>query len=129
MGDERDLIGKTIKAISTGNDELDITVTDGETDYRYGIRHFQDCCESVSLYKADGDLHEMIGKKITDVYSTCTDITRDEYGGGTRTVYCIEFEGEYTSSLWLEWHGYSNGYYGEGVSFFKYREDGTYSYW
>ncbi len=128
-GNLNDLIGKTIKAISTGNDELDITVTDGEKDYRYGVRHFQDCCESVSLVKTDGNLYDAVGKVITDVSAYSDSIHWN--GGGTRSVYRIEWKGEdgWEESLWLEWHGHSNGYYGEGVSFFEYREDGTYSYW
>ena len=128
-GNLNDLIGKTIKAISTGNDELDITVTDGEKDYRYGVRHFQDCCESVSLVKTDGSLYDAVGKVITDVAAYSDSINWN--GGGTRSVYRIEWKGEdgWEETLWLEWHGHSNGYYGEGVSFFEYREDGTYSYW
>lgn len=126
MGDERELIGKTIKAISVDDDELDITVTDGEKDYRYGIRHFQDCCENVSLDSVDGNIHNMIGKKITDAYSMISDLPYEEYRGGTRSVYRIVAEDDY---LWLEWHGRSNGYYGEGVTFFQYDDDGSYSRW
>ena len=128
-GNLNDLIGKTIKAISVDDDELDITVTDGEKDYRYGIRHFQDCCESVSLVKTDGSLYDAVGKVITDVSAYSDSINGN--GEGTRSVYRIEWKGEdgLEESLWLEWRGYSNGYYSEGVSFFEYREDGTYSYW
>ena len=126
-GNLNDLIGKTVKVISIDNDELDITVTDGEKDYRYGIRHFQDCCESVSLDSVDGNIHNMIGKKITDAYSMISDLPYEEYSGsGTRSVYRIVAEDDY---LWLEWRGRSNGYYGEGVTFFQYDDDGSYSRW
>ena len=87
-GNLNDLIGKTIKAISTNNGELDITVTDGEKDYRYGVRHFQDCCETVTLVKTDGSLYDAVGKVITDVSAYSDSINGN--GEGTRSVYRIE---------------------------------------
>lgn len=124
-----DPVGKTIKSIDDDND-LVFVVVDGENEYRYGVQHFQDCCESVSLVSTDGDLHDAVGKVIT-AWDEWSDDLEDASESGTRSVFTIEYrddEGD-TKTLRFEWHGYSNGYYGEGVSFFQYTADGNYSRW
>lgn len=127
------LIGKTVTAVSIDGDTVHIHAKDGETDYKFVIMHFQDCCESVNLvesYNADN----MVGCKIIDVSELVTSGS-GEYGESyTITKYIFEYDSYSpyqcnTGTAILEWHGHSNGYYGEGVSFIECDANGKYSRW
>lgn len=127
------LIGKTVTAVSIDGDTVHIHANDGETEYKFVITHFQDCCESVNLeesYNAD----KMVGRKIIDVHELVTSGS-GEYGESyTITKYIFDYSGgdPYSydgGTAMLTWHGHSNGYYGEGVSFIECDADGNYSRW
>lgn len=115
------LAGKTITSIEGLNsDHVTIKTECGKT---YGMRHFQDCCESVSLKEVLGNVDSIIGKEVRYANEDTSDCS-GEWSSGTRTTFTIHTNG---GSLILIWEGYSNGYYGEGVSF--YEDDGSGSRW
>ena len=116
-----DLTGKTIVSIDgIENDHVVIKTECGKT---YGMKHFQDCCERVSLEGVLGNPSDVIGSPISYANSDTSDCS-DTHDSGTRTTFTIQTNG---GSLVLIWEGYSNGYYGEGVSF--YEDDRSGSRW
>lgn len=115
------LVGKTITSIDgLNNDHVTIKTECGKT---YGMRHFQDCCEHVSLKEVLGNANSIIGQEVRYANEDTSDCS-GQYESGTRTTFTIHTTG---GSLILIWEGYSNGYYGEGVSF--YEDDGSGSRW
>lgn len=116
-----DLTGKTIVSIDgLDSDHVVIKTECGKT---YGMQHFQDCCESVSLKEVLGNPSNLIGTPIRYANSDTSDCS-GTYESGTRTTFTLSTGDD---SLILVWEGYSNGYYGEGVSF--YEDDGSGSRW
>lgn len=116
-----DLTGKTITSIEGLNsDHVTIKTECGKT---YGMRHFQDCCENVSLKEVYGNAADVIGTPIDYANSDTSDCS-GRYESGTRTTFTLHTR---EGTLILIWEGYSNGYYGEGVSF--YEDDGSGSRW
>lgn len=116
-----DLIGKTIVSIDgLDSDHVVIKTECGKT---YRMQHFQECCESVSLKEVRGNPSSIIGTPIRYANSDTSDCS-SIYECGTRTTFTLSTGDD---SLILIWEGYSNGYYGEGVSF--YEDDGSGSRW
>jgi hypothetical protein len=104
------LIGKTITDIKEYDAGLRIT-TDCGTLYR--MAHRQDCCESVDITSIYGTLTDLIGCVVENVY-----MNEESLGNGgddhTKTTAVIRTD---KASVTIIWDGYSNGYYGTGVSF------------
>lgn len=116
-----DLTGKTIVSIDgLDSDHVVIKTECGKT---YEMQHFQECCESVSLTEVLGNPSDIIGTPIRYANSDTSDCS-NTHECGTRTTFTLS-TGD--NSLILVWEGYSNGYYGEGVSF--YERDGSGSRW
>ena len=117
------IIGKTIVKIQHditrngmhGNEGSVFTLDDGSV---VGMFHYQDCCESVNIEETQGDEDNIIGSPITyvsdeEVESSNPEATYDE---DSFTITHITIRTNKGSVTYI-WHGSSNGYYGEGVSF------------
>lgn len=113
-----DLVGKTITSIQgleEGSEAVLFTLSDGT---RCQLSHYQDCCESVSLYDVVGDVEDLIGEPIL--------LARESSSGDsppglpessesqTWTFYTIATRKGYVD---MRWWGTSNGYYSESVTF------------
>ena len=123
-----DLLGKTLSSIdfmgnspctSVGAEEIRFTTSEGEI---YQLMHDQDCCESVSVEDVTGDVNDLLGTPITLAEeSTNNDVFFYKEGAYvdesfTWTFYKLATVKGYVDIRWL---GTSNGYYSEGVSFYK----------
>lgn len=83
----------------------------------YEISHQQDCCERVDIYLVD--MQNMIGKNIERVeFAVNNDLMpgQDPMESWTNSIF--KFYGEGCEGL-IHFLGQSNGYYGEGVDFYK----------
>lgn len=114
-----DLVGKTITQITgkEGDESMEF-VTDAGT---YRMYHSQDCCESVSIEDIAGDLNDLIGNPILqaeEVVSNENPSDKKEYEADsfTWTFYKLA---TIKGSVTIRWYGTSNGYYSEGVDFYK----------
>lgn len=116
------LKGKTLAAVkrvdtgaeggigTDGGDELWLACTDGT---RYRMWHEQDCCEHVEITDIAGDIDLLIGMPLTvaEVVESSEERLDDS---NTWTFYKL---GAIKDSVTIRWHGSSNGYYSESVSF------------
>ncbi len=116
----KDLMGKTITAITgfdVGSDRVEIICDDGK---KYLMYHSQDCCESVDIEDVAGDVLDLIGSPLTmaeEVESTENPegFKAPEYQGSfTWTFYKLATVKGYVT---IRWYGSSNGSYSESVSF------------
>ena len=106
--------GKTISAIEkVADDEIRFSLDDGT---KYRMYHSQDCCESVSIHRIEGDLASLVGAVL---FTSEEESVRDEIPAwGDDTAYSGE---SYTWTRYrfnlvdIIWHGSSNGYYSESV--------------
>jgi hypothetical protein len=114
-----DLIGKTITKITGGKPSDDIVTFETSDGSIYKMLHYQDCCESVLIDDVVGDLEDLLN---TPILSASEDVNPDEKKdcecaeSCTWTFYNI---GTIKGFVTIKWFGTSNGYYSEGVSFFK----------
>lgn len=114
------LRGKIITQIlENSHDRISFKTSDGTI---YLLWHDQDCCENVSIIKTDGNISDLIGAEIIEA----TEIISNEIPIGlTDSSYCDE-SNTWTTFILVSahghrvviiWHGSSNGYYSESVSF------------
>lgn len=127
-----DLIGKTIKSISNNDDRINIDTEEG---YHYEMYHNQDCCESVTIEDINGDLEDLIGtpiliaeESVSNDYTEAqlAEINKRKINEGDNYY---QSDDSFTWSFYkfatikgyvtIRWYGSSNGYYSEGVSFYK----------
>ena len=114
------LPGETIASITGAtnqNDRIEITTQSGRT---FVLYHSQDCCETVQIHHIVGDPAELVGQTIL---SAQEQIQPDKPEG----VPDPDFSDSDTWSTFtlvtakgavvITWHGCSNGYYSESVSF------------
>jgi hypothetical protein len=107
-----ELVGKTIVKL----DEDGLETSDGN---KYIFYHEQDCCESVGLFKMEGDVNNILNSPV---------ILAEEDGSEPKD-FDAKYEDSYTfSNYFLEtakgrleiyFLGSSNGYYGESMNFYK----------
>jgi hypothetical protein len=109
-GDFGVLVGRTIKAIERGDDELKFAMDNGDVFVMY---HAQSCCESVYIEDICGDLEDLIDIPIL-VAEERTQDEEYEYGDAMWTFYELR---TIKGSVTIRWHGSSSGYYSIGVSF------------
>lgn len=109
------LIGETIVSISgmdTGGVEVVIETASGRT---FRMYHVQDCCENVYIDATYGCANSILNK-VVDETTYFTDNYDGAYESGTISRFRIYCDGDYFEVKWI---GTSNGYYGEGVSFYE----------
>jgi hypothetical protein len=117
----KEIIGKTFKSVTKGEDVIEFTTTD---DKEYRMFHDQGCCESVVIEDITGDLKDLEGSPVVFAYessssdnpdrvTTASDLYADS---NTWTFYRI---GTNKGTVVIRWHGSSNGYYSESVSFME----------
>ena len=118
-----ELLGKTLSAVNVGTDEIVFKTVDGE---KYKLYHRQSCCQSVEIESITGDIQKLIGSPILQAEEVSNfddnkgEERRNEYDDSfTWTFYKLANINEYVT---IRWYGTSNGYYGEGVDFCKYKE-------
>jgi hypothetical protein len=109
-GDFSVLVGRTIKAIERGNDELKFAMDNGDV---FTMYHAQSCCENVYIEYICGDLEDLIDTPIL-VAEERTQDEEYEYGEAMWTFYELR---TIKGSVTIQWHGSSNGYYSISVSF------------
>ena len=110
MSDE--YIGKLIvkvQGLEKGSEEIKIHFEDGSLFY---MKHFQDCCECVSVEDID-QTTDLVGTKWQGYEETYKEGESDEWGSSTWSFYHIYTSGGY---VWVRWYGSSNGYYSESAS-------------
>jgi hypothetical protein len=83
--------------------------------------HSQDCCESVYIESIVGELSDLVGSEIL----MAEEVSNEEY----EKEHEPEYSESYTWTFYkfatikgyvdIRWFGSSNGYYSEGVSFYK----------
>jgi hypothetical protein len=114
------VLNKIFFKIEKSYDEINFYCSDG---YLYTMKHYQDCCESVTIDTIDGDLDDLIGSKI--LMAECESKDGEDDGSGysessTWTFYKFATIKGYVT---IRWYGSSNGYYSEGVSFDRSEEN------
>jgi hypothetical protein len=119
-----DLIGKTLSSIEgaeAGSDRITFVTSDGQ---RFAMFHNQDCCECVDVESVVGEVADLIGAPILMAEEATSDtnpegVTVECQDSFTWTFYKLATVKGYVD---IRWYGSSNGYYGEGVSFFQQAE-------
>lgn len=113
-----DLVGFTLTAVRNVNDEELIFETNQGVTFR--LYHDQTCCETVAVESITGDLGDLIGTPIlmAEVAESCDDppgyAHKYQPESQTWTFYKLR---TIRGSVDIRWHGTSNGYYSESVSF------------
>ena len=112
------LVHRTLReVVEDGAGRLLFKVDDGAV---YALHHIQDCCESVHLEDVCGDLADLVGSPMVLAEEVCGDPPPRKEGEGdhieseTWTFYRFA---TVKGTVTLRWHGTSNGYYSESVSF------------
>lgn len=119
-----DLVGMTMLSVEQiGDDVIRFISCDERT---FDLFHRQDCCEVVEIESITGDLSDLIGVPIL----LAEEASSEDAPQGVK----LEYEPE--SQTWtfyklrtikgsvdIRWHGVSNGYYSESVSFIEVTDD------
>lgn len=110
------LKGETVKAIVCSAEAVDLYTKSGK---HFRWSHQQDCCETVRLVHSNSDkFNDPTGQEIYDVIESVV------IGKGiTVTTWILNCD--YDNNIVFTWHGESNGYYSEDVSFELEVEDET----
>lgn len=88
-----------------------------ETDSgNFGMSHFQNCCEHVYIEDVVGDPNRIINEVILEASEVSNSDDTEGYESATWTFYKLSTA---TEDLTIRWLGTSNGYYSEGVNFYK----------
>ncbi|MGE0278305.1 MAG: hypothetical protein AB7R40_23160 [Nitrospiraceae bacterium] len=106
------LVLTEIRGAEAGSDRVTFITEAGDV---FVQRHFQDCCESVSVEEVIGEIGDIINQEILEAYES-TDVHENGWGTGTWTFYTIRTN---RGTLVIRWLGESNGYYSEAVDFYK----------
>jgi len=97
-----------------GDEELEFHTTDGMVLTLY---HDRDCCESVQVNEIVGDLDDLIGVPILEVYCETNQdegLPENEYDYDHYTWTFYRFT-TIKGTVTVRWLGTSNGYYSERV--------------
>jgi len=115
----KELLGKVIIKVYQTYDEPEIIhfyTSDGAIYQQY---HNQDCGEYVTVEDIDGDLSDLIGYPLLQAEESSSDDSSGRYESATWTFYKLATIKGYVT---IRWHGSSNGYYSEGVDFYRIRD-------
>jgi hypothetical protein len=113
---EKDIVGKTIKAIIIDN-ENDMILFRMDDSTEYTMIHEQDCCETVRImWGRSSNLDGLVGKKIIDFSESSKESTHRCDDSNTETIYTFTTD---DNTYIIFWHGSSNGYYSESPSFYR----------
>ena len=117
--DFESLLGKVMKEVDVGNDNIKFVTVDGEV---YNMYHCQDCCESVSVESVVGDVQDLIGVPLLVAEESSS-------GENPEGAEVSEYQESFTWTFYklatikgyvdIRWYGESNGYYSESVSLCK----------
>lgn len=115
------LLGKTLAAVKVDDDKERVTLetTEGE---KFIMYHSQDCCESVQVEDVNGDIADLIGSPLLQAEEASSSDDPPGYEheyqpeSQTWTFYKLA---TIKGSVTIRWHGTSNGYYSERVTFAK----------
>jgi hypothetical protein len=110
--------GRTITGVTgleKGSSLLTISTDKGDLT----LRHYRDCCESVSIEDFEGDESDLIGGIIVEAEETTNHPSAE---GSTEDVWAESHTWTFykfrttKGDLWVRWLGMSNGYYSESVT-------------
>jgi hypothetical protein len=117
-GDFGVLVGRTIKAIERGKDELKFAMDNGDL---FVMHHRQECCENVYIEDICGDLEDLIDTPVLVAEERTEDEPEGEWGDISGwTFYELR---TIKGSVTIRWLGSSNGYYSIGVDFDKFKTE------
>lgn len=105
-----ELVGVTLAKVEQSHDVLLFTLND---DRKFKFYHEQDCCESVAIDDVNGDWLGITGSPLL-VAEERISTDDNDYGTETWTFYTFR---TVKGSVDVKWHGESNGYYSERVSY------------
>ena len=122
MTEFSELLGKVIINIernnTNDNEELIFHLSNGAI---YKQFHEQNCCEYVHIEDIDGDLNDLIGYRLLQADESTQDAANaTNVDSATWTFYRMATIKGYVT---IRWYGSSNGYYSEGVSVEKIKEE------
>ncbi len=105
--------------INENGDEIEFLFADSS---KYVMFHYQDCCESVSIYDQQGKPSDLFYDVLVEAKEETSsdwpdDVKEQEYGDSyTWTIYTFATE----KAKWVvRWLGTSNGYYSESIQIDK----------
>lgn len=118
------IVGKTVAKVSglkKHSDQVDFTTTDG---VEYTMFHERDCCEVVWLEDVPEDAEELLTNATVLRAEVAVNPPESPNGPDDGDSHTYTFYRLQTTKgpLVLRWHGQSNGYYSESVSFKANRE-------
>jgi hypothetical protein len=117
-----ELVGKTLSKVDVieDNDFASFETIDGVV---YEMFHLQDCCESVSIEDVCGDVTDLL---YTPILKATEETNPDEAFSLLVPSYAAESHtwtfyriSTIAGTVVIRWFGSSNGYYSEGVDFYK----------
>jgi len=117
--DFESLLGKVLKEVDVGSDNIKFVTVDGEV---YNMYHDQDCCESVTVESVVGDVQDLIGVPLLVAEESSSNenpegaVVSEYQESFTWTFYKLATIKGYVD---IRWYGESNGYYSESVSLNK----------
>lgn len=109
-----ELLGHTLTGVTVDNTNDVITFV-SSTGIKFILQHEQNCCETVVIESVTGNIVDLIGTPITMAVESSNSNDTDD-GTETWTFYKLATAKGYVD---IRWHGSSNGYYSESVSFTK----------
>ena len=102
-----------VTGLERGSDFVVFQTESGKT---FKMFHEQDCCENVYLEDVNGEVEDILNRKVISAYEAVNDASysKEVSESGTWTFYHIRTEG---GDICMRWIGESNGYYSESVTF------------
>lgn len=111
------MLGMTMASVESDSETVTFLTVDGRL---FRLYHEQDCCESVVVEDIDGDLEVLVGAPllVAEEISNAPrpDGFKPEYEPDSETWTFYKFATE-KGHVTIRFHGESNGYYSEEVSF------------